>query len=345
MANVYHPSIEGAQHGAKPLADFLAYAKRSGASDAQPSNYMIEGKSAAEIRSAFEKEGLLIDGVSAHCPIWVESSGSDFVLPLERSKTASPVDIGTHPEIRAEFPTGRNVLAEKPRIDVPQGGEMGFMHCRRAARGIRCSRVKSTRRRASANRSGTPGTSAFQKGVDQLPKTKALPSNPLGRIIRIFAVYAHEDRSKMLWMRLLVELATEQLRTAGISIEVHFWADDRLRAGDQWEPEIERELLGADIIIEMLSFNFLRSKFIRQFEHPRALKRVRAGEASLFAVILERCPWTVLELEPWQVAPPEGRPITDYARASDGWNDVHHMFLALMKEVLLRKTSQKTRAA
>ncbi len=47
MANVYHSSIEGAQHGAKSLADFLAYAKRSGASGAQPSNYMLEGKSAA----------------------------------------------------------------------------------------------------------------------------------------------------------------------------------------------------------------------------------------------------------------------------------------------------------
>jgi len=32
----YHPSIEGAQHGAKPLVDFLAYAKRSGATGAQP---------------------------------------------------------------------------------------------------------------------------------------------------------------------------------------------------------------------------------------------------------------------------------------------------------------------
>ena len=30
----FHPSIEGAQHGAKSLSDFLAYAKRSGAAGA-----------------------------------------------------------------------------------------------------------------------------------------------------------------------------------------------------------------------------------------------------------------------------------------------------------------------
>ena len=36
----FHPSVEGAQHGAKSLADFLAYAKKAGAEGAQPSNYM-----------------------------------------------------------------------------------------------------------------------------------------------------------------------------------------------------------------------------------------------------------------------------------------------------------------
>ena len=54
--NCYHPSIEGAQHGAKSLPDFLAYAKRSGAAGAQPSNYMLQGpkgfQSAKEIKAA-----------------------------------------------------------------------------------------------------------------------------------------------------------------------------------------------------------------------------------------------------------------------------------------------------
>src|SRR6476646_8229174 len=51
---IFHPSIEGAQHGAKNLAQFLDYAKKSGASGAQPSNYMLQSlegfKTAKEIR-------------------------------------------------------------------------------------------------------------------------------------------------------------------------------------------------------------------------------------------------------------------------------------------------------
>jgi sugar phosphate isomerase/epimerase len=76
--NVYHSSIEGAQHGAKSLAAFLEYARNSGASGAQPSNYMLEGgklfKSAKEIKETFASAGLTLDGVSAHCPIWVHTT-------------------------------------------------------------------------------------------------------------------------------------------------------------------------------------------------------------------------------------------------------------------------------
>jgi|ERR1041385_5841605 hypothetical protein len=76
--NCFHPSVEGAQHGAKSLSEFLAYAKRSGASGAQPSNYMLQGpkgfKAAKEIRTIFAEAGLRLDGISAHCPFWVHTS-------------------------------------------------------------------------------------------------------------------------------------------------------------------------------------------------------------------------------------------------------------------------------
>ena len=85
----YHASIEGAQHGAKSLPDFLAYAKRSGATGAQPSNYMLQAgkrfKPAQEIRDTFEQAGMTLDGISAHCPLWVHTTawtGSPTIRPF-----------------------------------------------------------------------------------------------------------------------------------------------------------------------------------------------------------------------------------------------------------------------
>jgi sugar phosphate isomerase/epimerase len=91
MANtIFHSSIEGAQHGAKSLPDFLAYAKKSGASGAQPSNFMLQNdkggfKSAKEIKDAFARAKLSLDGVSAHCPFWVHTTawtGSPTIRPF-----------------------------------------------------------------------------------------------------------------------------------------------------------------------------------------------------------------------------------------------------------------------
>ncbi len=89
----YHPSIEGAQHGAKSLPQFLDYAKTAGAAGVQPSNYMLgNGKGgllkAKEIQALFDERGMKLDGISAHCPFWVHTSawtgtksGNPFIAP------------------------------------------------------------------------------------------------------------------------------------------------------------------------------------------------------------------------------------------------------------------------
>ncbi|MHC1766399.1 MAG: sugar phosphate isomerase/epimerase family protein [Verrucomicrobiia bacterium] len=100
--NCFHTSIEGAQHGAKSLTQFLEYAKKSGASGAQPSNYMLQSdtgfKSAKEIKGAFEKAGLSLDGISTHCPFWVHTTawtGSPTIRPFTPADVAkkSPQEI------------------------------------------------------------------------------------------------------------------------------------------------------------------------------------------------------------------------------------------------------------
>ncbi len=99
---VLHPSIEGAQHGAKSLDEFLAFAKKSGASGAQPSNFIVEKGdrfySAQEIRDHFEKHELKMDGISNHCitwahtTAWTESKTIRPFLPREVWKK-SPAEI------------------------------------------------------------------------------------------------------------------------------------------------------------------------------------------------------------------------------------------------------------
>jgi hypothetical protein len=93
---LFHASVEGAQHGAKSLEDFLAFAKSSGAAGAQPSNYLLEAdggfKSAADIKAAFEAAELKLDGISGHCPFWVHTTawtGSPTIKPFLSPEVAA----------------------------------------------------------------------------------------------------------------------------------------------------------------------------------------------------------------------------------------------------------------
>jgi sugar phosphate isomerase/epimerase len=99
---LFHSSIEGAQHGAKSLEQFLDFAKQSGASGAQPSNFLFQKgnggfKSAKEIKDAFARAGLSLDGVSAHCPFWVHTTawtGSPTVRPFIPAQVAKKSPAG-----------------------------------------------------------------------------------------------------------------------------------------------------------------------------------------------------------------------------------------------------------
>lgn len=101
---VFHTSVEGAQHGAKDLAKFLAWASKSGAVGAQPSNFMLNNdqgglKSAQEIKDAFAKANLKLDGISAHCPFWVHTTawtGSPSIRPF------IPADVAKKPPVEIE---------------------------------------------------------------------------------------------------------------------------------------------------------------------------------------------------------------------------------------------------
>src|SRR5438045_2325637 len=105
--NCFHPSVKGVQHGGKTLAQFLDYAKKSGAcssmAGAQPSNYMLQAdkgfKPAKEIKDTFSKARMKLDGVSAHCPFWVHTSawtGTPSIRPF------IPADVAKKPEEKIE---------------------------------------------------------------------------------------------------------------------------------------------------------------------------------------------------------------------------------------------------
>lgn len=127
--------------------------------------------------------------------------------------------------------------------------------------------------------------------------------------------YAHEDES------LRDELAKhlKALEDEGV---VRAWHDRNIVAGQNWDAEIDARLNSADIILLLVSPDFLASDYSRTVEIKRALERDAAGEASVIPVILRPCPWHRTILSSLQALPKDGKAVTLWSNVDAAFLDV-----------------------
>ena len=82
---------------------------------------------------------------------------------------------------------------------------------------------------------------------------------------------------------------TDPLRREGI---IASWHDRRIIAGQEWKGQIDRHLDEADIILLLVSADFLASDYCYEVEMQRALVRHQAGHACVIPVIIRSVDWS-----------------------------------------------------
>ena len=98
--------------------------------------------------------------------------------------------------------------------------------------------------------------------------------------IRAFLSYAHEDHG---WRdRLLQHIGW--LRNSG---RLEHFDDRQIKPGEAWDPRIQDELRGADIVILLISPSFVGSAYCTLNELTAAAERDRRGEARLVPILCE----------------------------------------------------------
>ncbi len=121
---------------------------------------------------------------------------------------------------------------------------------------------------------------------------------------KIFISYSHKDEE---WKDKLVE----HLQVMELEGYCTLWDDRKIKAGDDWFPEIEKALQEASIAVLLISAHFLTSNFIREQEVPRILGRRRKEGLRVIPIIVEPCAWkTVQWLKSIQFLPRDGEPLS-----------------------------------
>jgi formylglycine-generating enzyme required for sulfatase activity len=141
--------------------------------------------------------------------------------------------------------------------------------------------------------------------------------------IEIFFSYARKD--ELLRDELAKHL--KPLRQEGI---IKDWHDREIPPGAEWQNEIDRHLESAQIILLLISADFLASDYCYSFELKRALERHNSREACVIPVILRSCDWKNTDFGKLQVLPTDGKPIQ-----SRSWFDLDEAFTDVVEGLRL----------
>jgi len=149
---------------------------------------------------------------------------------------------------------------------------------------------------------------------------------PSERPLKLFYSYAHLDEEHQ--MRLETSLA--MLRRQGYISE---WHDRRITAGTPWGAEIDRNLEAADLIVLLVSPDFLASDYCYDIETKRALERHDEGTARVIPIIVRRSDWHEAPFARLQALPKDSKPVRAWADPDDAWQSVTDGIRGAVQEI------------
>ena len=134
------------------------------------------------------------------------------------------------------------------------------------------------------------------------------------RALKVFFSYSHRDER----LRDRLDAHLSSLKHMDL---IHSWHDRKIAAGSDFNEAIDRYLDNADLVLLLVSPDFLNSDYCYRKEMKRALERHAVGEAQVVPVILRPVDWEKAPFAHLQAVPKDGRPITRWANRDEGFLD------------------------
>jgi hypothetical protein len=89
----------------------------------------------------------------------------------------------------------------------------------------------------------------------------------------------------------------EVLKAQGLIVP---WYDRMIGPGTRWDDTIRDEMAKSDIVIFLLSPDFLATEYIMNTEVPQAIKRFEDAKTQLFFIELQPCGWQLTDIAKYQ---------------------------------------------
>lgn len=150
-------------------------------------------------------------------------------------------------------------------------------------------------------------------------------SNSSAKSIEVFISYSHRDEK----LRDELSKHLSLLKRQGTISE---WHDRRIQAGEKWAGAIDERLNAAQVILLLVSADFLASDYCHEIEMKRALERHGNGEAIVVPVILRPCDWEEALFGPLQALPKNAKAVTQWRNQDDAFAGIARGIRKVIKE-------------
>lgn len=145
--------------------------------------------------------------------------------------------------------------------------------------------------------------------------------------IKIFFCYAREDEP----LRNELEKQLRILKRQGLIIN---WHDRKINAGEEWEKEIASQIDDSQIILLLVSPDFLDSDYCYGVEMKRAMERYEINEACVIPIILRPVIWEDTPFHKLQALPKNGQAVTSWLNRDEAFWDIANGIRKTVKDLL-----------
>lgn len=133
--------------------------------------------------------------------------------------------------------------------------------------------------------------------------------------VKVFISYAHEDEEyKNKLIKHLIGLKRKNI--------IEEWHDRKILPGQELDNEISKNLLKADIILLMISVDFLNSDYCYEKEMKKALEMNKEGIAKVIPIIVRKCDWMDSPFSNLNALPTDGKYIKSWNDEDEAYMDI-----------------------
>ena len=143
-------------------------------------------------------------------------------------------------------------------------------------------------------------------------------SNIVSNTINLFISYAHEDEKPY-----RIELDKRLKAIQRQFPELKYWHDRKLLAGEQVHNKILQQLEAADIVVLLISPDFMDSDYCFNHEMTVALNQYEESKNIVIPVIIRTtADWYTFQIGNHTALPKDGKPLAKWDDADEFWADV-----------------------